>query len=607
MPRLTVAPVVIMIVTAILAFGRTAAAVTYYVDYDGGDDRHAGTAPAEAFKHAPGDRQATGRAGATTPTAGDTVIFKGSVRYRGSLRITGAGAPGRPIVYDGNTAGTFGDGRAIFDGGDRVGGWRRCTSAADCGGNPNWRHIWKAEAPAGVTALSANLVQDGTLGVLAQHPNPADRLFTDDTREYLRVPAGEQPRLERIVDARLAELGGADLVGAYVYVWVRTNQIETRPIREFDADSDAIAIKPTRGKPYDEVRYALANALAGPVFDRPGEYVVVEPAEAGGRPTVYLWPLEGTDPSKADVTVTTRERAIEMRGGNHYITIRGFTIRNYRYVLHRPHGQEPARGIVIRDNDITHIKAGDYANAIELYDTEDLLVEGNFLHECPKMRGIIAHNGTGAAIRDNRLVRMGRTPIVIYGMRGGELVGNTVIHCRGMHSNGMSVYLHCRDIRIEGNRIYDANVPLTINDTVNVAIRNNIFDGAGSHQPISFWQNVDGRVVVEHNILIRGGANQSGLCLGGLGDTTGETFQIELIVRDNIMDGPPKNIMKGRAWPTDVHTGNLYLGLPRGFELGAGERVVDDLDAIVPGAAEHDYRPAAGIEAGPQTEAAFRE
>ena len=604
MSRLTVAFAAIVMICLLLGFGRMAAGAVYYVDYDGGADANAGTSPETAFKHAPGDAQATGRAKAVTLRAGDTVIFKGGVRYRGSLAITGSGAAGRPIVYDGNTAGTFGDGPAVLDGGDRLTGWRRCASAADCGGNPHWRNIWKTAAPAGVTALSANLVQDGTLGVLAQHPNPADVLFTDDTREYLRVPTTDDRPGERIVDPRLAELGGEALVGAYAYVWVRTNQIETRTIRAFDPQSGAITIERLRGKPYDEVRYALANSLAGPVFDRPGEYAVVEPRERGGRATVYLWPLNDADPSEADVTVTMRSRAIEMRGANHFITIQGFTIRNYRYVLLRPHGQKPARGIVIRDNEITQIKAGDYANAIELYDTADLVVEGNYLHECTRMRGIIAHNGTGASIRNNRLVRMGRTPIVMYGMRGGELVGNTVIHCRGMHSNGMSVYLHCRDIRIEGNRIYDANVPLTINDSVNVIIRNNVFDGSGA-QPISFWQNVDGRVVVENNILI-GGRQTSGLCLGGLGDTTGETFQIELIVRDNIMDGPPRNIMKGRPWPTDVHTGNLYLASPRGFELGAGERVADEPQAVIPGAAEHNYRPATGIKVGPQTETAFR-
>ena len=36
--------------------------VTYYVDYDGGSDDQGGTSPAAAFRHAPGDPAATGRA-----------------------------------------------------------------------------------------------------------------------------------------------------------------------------------------------------------------------------------------------------------------------------------------------------------------------------------------------------------------------------------------------------------------------------------------------------------------------------------------------------------------------------------------------------------------
>jgi len=574
-------------------------AVTYYVDFDGGSDARAGTSAAAAFRRAPGDPAATGRAADVVLRPGDIVIFKGGVHYRGSVVLAASGAEGRPITLDGNTAGAFGEGPAVFDGADRITVWHRCRSAADAGGNPHWAKIYRAEAPAGATALASNLNQDGRLLILAQYPNPSDPMFTDNTGEYLSVPAATDGARTRITDPRLAEIGGDRLIGAYAYVWRRTNQIDTRTIRAFDAASGTITIDRLGGRTYPRIRYAIANSTAPAVFDRPGEYVFVESAD-GGEPVIYLWPLDDQDPSTAVITVAVRPLAVSLTGRNDFITVQGLKIQNYRRAIFRSDGLGRARCIVIRDNEVTRIKAGDYANAIELYDTDALVVAGNYLHDCPKMRGIIAHGGVGASIRNNRLVRMGRTPIVMYGMTGGELVSNTVTHCRGMHSNGMSVYLNNRDILIEGNRIFDANIPLTVSSTVNLTIRNNIFDGAGRAQPISFWENVDGRVVVENNILI-GGRQGSGLCLTGLGDRTGETFQLELIVRNNIMDGPPMNIMVGEPWLKRIeHTGNIYMAAPAGYKLGADERIIDDVRTVLPGVDRQDYRRAEGVTAGPR-------
>ena len=95
---------------------------TYYVDYAAGSDLGSGTAPATAWKHVPGDSLATGVSANTTLVPGDTVVFKGGVVYNGTIEIPWSGIVGRPIVYDGNSAGTFGTGRAIVDGQGRARG-----------------------------------------------------------------------------------------------------------------------------------------------------------------------------------------------------------------------------------------------------------------------------------------------------------------------------------------------------------------------------------------------------------------------------------------------------------------------------------------------------
>ncbi len=96
----------------------------YYVDYVGGSDSNVGTNPASAWQHCPGDPAATGTAASTSLNPGDTVFFKGGVQYvltgngnpvyQTGIGLNWSGAAGQPITYDGNSAGTWGTGRAIL-------------------------------------------------------------------------------------------------------------------------------------------------------------------------------------------------------------------------------------------------------------------------------------------------------------------------------------------------------------------------------------------------------------------------------------------------------------------------------------------------------------
>jgi hypothetical protein len=96
----------------------------YYVDYQGGSDSNVGTNPASAWRHCPGDPAATGVPATTPLQPGGTVFFKGGVKYvltgdgnpiyQTGIGLNWSGAPGQPITYDGNSAGTWGTGRAIL-------------------------------------------------------------------------------------------------------------------------------------------------------------------------------------------------------------------------------------------------------------------------------------------------------------------------------------------------------------------------------------------------------------------------------------------------------------------------------------------------------------
>lgn len=88
----------------------------YYVDFVNGHDTSAGTDTAHSWKHAPGDDSATGSASRASLKPGDMVFLKGGVVYSGAITIRWAGRRGATIVYDGNSSGAWGSGKAIIDG-----------------------------------------------------------------------------------------------------------------------------------------------------------------------------------------------------------------------------------------------------------------------------------------------------------------------------------------------------------------------------------------------------------------------------------------------------------------------------------------------------------
>jgi hypothetical protein len=89
---------------------------TFFVDFDAGDDNADGMTETTAWKHAPGDSNATAAAAATSLVPGDVVLFKGGVVYKGSIDIPASGTMNTPLIYDGNSRGIWGTGRAVIDG-----------------------------------------------------------------------------------------------------------------------------------------------------------------------------------------------------------------------------------------------------------------------------------------------------------------------------------------------------------------------------------------------------------------------------------------------------------------------------------------------------------
>lgn len=106
--------VLVLLLTASNAFAKT-----YYVNYSSGSDTKSGSDISNAFKHCPGDSNATGTASDISLAAGDTVLFKGGVVYKGQINVKWSGSSVSPITYDGNSSGNWGTGKAIIDGANK--------------------------------------------------------------------------------------------------------------------------------------------------------------------------------------------------------------------------------------------------------------------------------------------------------------------------------------------------------------------------------------------------------------------------------------------------------------------------------------------------------
>ena len=185
-------------------------AATYHINYRDGDDASDGLGPATAWKHCPGDERAAGRAGKVELKPGDVVRFKGGVAYHGEIRVSASGAEGRAIVFDGNTDGSYGTGRAILDGAQMITGWQPVESAKEVGGNPRWREIRRMDLEVDLSGNFSSdqfilhrdgnpdrqapwqrlFLIDGERRILpvAQDPNPSDPFYPDLPADFLVSP-----------------------------------------------------------------------------------------------------------------------------------------------------------------------------------------------------------------------------------------------------------------------------------------------------------------------------------------------------------------------------------------------------------------------------------
>jgi parallel beta-helix repeat protein len=580
------------VISLVLVLASNGLGTTYYVDFDGGSDTNSGLSTSQAWKHCPFDDNATGTSAATTLAGGDTVIFKGGVHYRGEIKANTSGDLGDPIVFDGDTAQTWGSGKAIIDGSEPLTGWTPCSSAEDCGGAANWENMYETTLPSGSDDVwVVNLMEDDVLLAVAQGPTAPDPFFYDKTSSYNSVPIGDATETS-IVDASFfTQSDPTAWDDSYIHVWAQGNQVYTVKVTGYSPSTHTIYFETLPNLPYTtyDTLYAMGNSVL--VLDDPGEYVV---DESGGQ--VYLWPYTTGDIGNVDITVSVRRTGFDFKGKS-YITLQDIKIIKFSGGFGSwdsgagiKNTTSGANGLIVRNNEVAYNRSMDKFAGVDMRGGQtNVTIENNYIHHNLRSRGLLP-GGSNVTVRNNILEKNGGTGIYMGGAHNIDVIGNSVLDHTGVHANGITAYQGSSNILILGNTVLRGNCALTTQCSDSITMAYNILHTYGSGLCVADWSCGTEHSTNLHyynNVIVSGGT--ASLYTGGTG----------LIAKNNIIDG------WGASGPNISH--NIYTALAwsqypaYGWYPGVGEIIEEDETKVFVDYANLNYHLKAGscaIDAG---------
>ena len=597
----------------------SASATTYYVDFADGDNATDGQSPQSAWKHAPGDPNATDNPADVDLQPGDTVIFRGGVAYHGTLRIEVSGDPDNPITYDANTEGTFGEGRARLDGGRVLEGWQPVEDADQVRGNEQWQDIFYADidldissnvdtgrfvthrkAPRDIQAPWQRVILvDGDDGLLpiAQSPKPSDLFYPDRPGDFYesehRLEVDEDDGFSILTDE---ENLTADDPGYYdgmlVGVHGGNNHVYFAPVQQYLTESNALRLPEFEPSRYDETRYALYNSPR--LIENPGEWAIRPLGD--GRSRVYLLPDRVVDGEPDNIGYPVKETAVQIADGASHVDVRGFLIQRYsggQGGVSVARNDPRSEGITVADNEIRFV-AGHAG--IGPHHADDVTIENNYIHSNPGWTtAIFINRVNNYEVRDNYLYKNSGSGIRHYEAENGVLDGNVILKHFGMHASAVNVYEGCTNVVLENNYI-QGTAPINRN-AENIVFRNNVIDAMNrSAVTVPIWPSGRTRgedvenVTFEYNTFVR--TSDAGWASGIYG-RAGASTPRGLVVRHNVMDRPYGQL-------EGTFENNIYLREPDSQFMGEGNQVVGDLDELFIDPKNGDFRRREG---GPMMDA----
>lgn len=505
---------------------------TFYVNFDAGNDRADGRTAATAWRHAPGDPQAAGAPAATVLGPGDTVLLAPNVRYRGALQLNTSGAPGKPILI----GSAPGQGQAIIDGSDPA-VFMPCPDQAACGGVENWRSLsrieFKAPAPAGAQLFT----NAGPLSI-AQFPDPRNAFYPDEIDDFLKVDGrdledGRVP-LPAGLAAALNSPGERE-----VALWVFGNQVRHRSLNGIDRN--AALFSPSGLKFYQDRPSRIALIAHPALISQDGEYAFVE----GRRAAIAYLPAGTTD-----ISIASGRGGVDL-GGQSFIQIRNLAFENMADDGSSVGSGQAVRSVGKASRDIKiagstfrnfHMELGQGPITIQNADTVD--ISRNHIDGVRIGSGMRISRSNNVSVKENEISRVGRTGIMILSTSNTEVSYNRLVDLKGVHGNGISIYLDSQNVAVNNNTVLDATRPLTIKGEDDsqapntVTVRNNIFIGTPDSQAaISSWGDMKSAEI------------QGNIAMGGKVGYLPSPKDTGVSVRNNVLSALPRNPVAGTEIP----------------------------------------------------------
>ena len=533
---------------------------TYYVDFANGSDGAAGTSQTTAWKHSPGDSQATGVPAKIALASGDTVLFRAGVTYRGSIDVKNSGSADAPITLSGQG---WGEGHAIISGRDVVeASPKPCSSSPVCARLSNPGDFVVIDLTIPVTTYS-QIALDGHILQLSQAPKPAEAFWFDDTANYIEAKTDQLAPLSdgktwQLRNDYIAKNLGDDAVNdLLVLVLSYPNVITSGPAALYDPKQSSVLFQPEQFQRSDKATVVFALANHPRLITQPYEYATIE----HGTKIIVRAPLT---PAKLEVS---RRAWCFVAIDQKNIVIKGFEIEGF---ADGPKGgggaalaTRDAENIRFEGNDVHDLENWAGGGAAGGEPVTGLTIIHNRFHNLPHGSGVRIGKGTNIRVSDNLFDNIGRTGIMVMNSQHSLVDHNILRHLYGSHGNGISIYLDNRDAIVSNNLVSDTTRAVTFEGSGNAAVVNNIvfkenlFKANGSGGvALQSWGDTNG-VVIERNILLVDDSVHA-MRLSGRDKNVS--------VKQNVIDGYQSSPM---TLPDDTKIeGNIFVSESRGSTSG---------------------------------------
>lgn len=420
-----------------------------WVDYQNGSDTNDGRTKASAWKHAPGDPEATGTPAAYRPAPGDQIVFAAGSHYFGSIAAQFTGSETMPIVLTGESE----TDRAVIDGSSFSASAQKCPSQSACHGIAAWREASIAVFDQTLPE-DASIYAEGDLLTPAQWPDPEDLFYAGEVSRMADVPGTAIGAGAIDLPAGLQSL--AFEPGLRVALWVQPNVIQQRPVTAIVGGK--ILFDSSGLVPYLDRTDKFALRGTASLISVPGEFAILP-----DRKTVIF---KSSKAAKV-VTASIGRSGIDLSGASN-VVVENLTFQNFsdnegnnRSGLAVWALRIPATNITVQKNIFCNLFLTNGQGAITIQRSNGVNIRNNSISTVAEGSGMRLSFNSNLLVERNYVERLGRTGIYMQSNTDSLVVRNRVRDVFGVHGNGMSFYLGNVRTKVIANTVTEATRPMT--------------------------------------------------------------------------------------------------------------------------------------------------